>query len=463
MTKAPDNPTEDAKNPSRPYAVLVVGGGPAGLAAALALGRIGIDVALAAPPHRPTYQSGAASTFQSGGASSLQSSAASTLQSGAAAADRRTAALFGGSVELLRNLGVWDALAPVSAALSAIRIIDDTGGILKAPEVMFRASEAGLDAFGYNVPNAALVATLLEAARQPGSGVDVIETAGVATLTCGVHSVAAITREGRSITATLVAAADGRGSICRTAAGIGTRAGDYPLSAVVCSFEHTRPHRNVSTEFHRAVGPFTVVPMPGNTSSLVWVETPVEAQRLAALDDATMSAVIEVRLQGLLGSIRSISPRAAFALSGLTAATFAQNRVALIGEAGHVIPPIGAQGLNLGLRDAATLAQCVALARRDAADIGGPAVMQAFATARNADVTSRIWTIDLLNRSLISDLAPVQLARGAGLYALQMIGPLRRFLLREGIQPSHATPALMQPGGLERLRASLPVLASAAS
>ena len=103
--------------------------------------------------------------------------------------------------------------------------------------------------------------------------------------------------------------------------------------------------------------------------------------------------------------------------------------------------------MNLGLRDAATLAGCVAEAWHDKQDIGGPTVMAAFAKARAADVTSRIWTIDLLNRSLISELAPVQLARGAGLYALQAIGPLRRFLLREGIQPSHATPALMQPGG----------------
>ena len=408
---------------SRSDSVLVVGGGPAGLAAALALGHAGLAVTLAAPPHRPAYQTAGA------------------------ADDRRTAALFGGSIELLRNLGVWESLRNVSEPLSAIRIIDDTGGLLKAPEVVFRASDAGLDAFGYNVPNAALAAALLEAVRQPDSGVDVIETAAVETIACGADTVFATTREGRKLSASLLAAADGRGSICRSAAGIGTRTWTYPQSAVVCSFEHTRPHRNVSTEFHRNTGPFTVVPMPGNTSSLVWVETPEEAQRLAALDDAALTAAIEDRLQGLLGSVRAISPRAAFPLSGLTADTFAANRVALIGEAGHVIPPIGAQGLNLGLRDAATLAGCVAEAWHDKQDIGGPTVMAAFAKARAADVTSRIWTIDLLNRSLISELAPVQLARGAGLYALQAIGPLRRFLLREGIQPSHATPALMQPGG----------------
>jgi 2-octaprenyl-6-methoxyphenol hydroxylase len=417
--------------PPRIHDALVVGGGPAGLAAALSLGRIGLDVALAAPPHQPAYQSGGA------------------------ARDRRTAALFGGSVELLRNLGVWERLSAASEPLIAIRIIDDTGGLLKAPEVTFKASEAGLDAFGYNVPNAVLVDAMMAAACLPGSGVDVIETAGVQSLECGTHQVSAITREGRTLTSRLVAAADGRTSTCRLAAGIETSSWTYPQSAVVCSFEHTRPHRNVSTEFHRSAGPFTVVPMPGQSSSLVWVETPDEAQRLAALDDTAMISAIEHRLQGLLGNVRAITPRAAFPLSGLTAKTFGQNRVALIGEAGHVIPPIGAQGLNLGLRDGAVLADCVAEACKSSSDIGGPQVMTAYANARRADIASRIWTIDLLNRSLISELAPIQLARGAGLYALQSIGPLRRFLLREGIQPSHATPFLMVPGGLEQLRSAV--------
>ena len=414
---------------SRMHDVLVVGGGPAGLAAALALGRLGLDVVLAAPPHRPDYQSGGA------------------------AQDRRTAALFGGSVELMRNLGVWNSLSAASEPLSAIRIVDDTGGLLKAPEVLFSASEAGLEAFGYNVPNAALVSAMMTCARYPGSGVDVIETAGVLSLTCGSQHASAITHEGQTLVARLVAAADGRTSRCRSAAGIETRAWTYPQSAVVCSFEHTRPHRTISTEFHRSAGPFTVVPMPGHSSSLVWVETPDEAKRLAALDDTAMISAIEERLHGLLGTVRSITQRAAFPLSGLTAGTFAQNRVALIGEAGHVIPPIGAQGLNLGLRDSATLADCVAVALESSSDIGGPQVMAAYSDARRADVSSRIWTIDLLNRSLISDLAPIQLARGAGLYALQALGPLRRFLLREGIQPSHATPSLMQRGGLEHLHA----------
>ncbi|MEO7403112.1 MAG: FAD-dependent monooxygenase, partial [Burkholderiales bacterium] len=382
-----------------------------------------------APPHRPHYQMGGARD------------------------DRRTAALFGGSVELLRNLEVWNNLRDVSEPLTAIRIIDDTGGLMKAPEVLFKAGDAGLDAFGYNVPNAALVTALFEAARHPDSGIEVLETAGIVSLDCQAPRVRATTHEGLMIEADLVAAADGRNSICRQAAGITTRVWDYPQSAVVCSFEHSRPHRTVSTEFHRQSGPFTVVPMPGNASSLVWVETPQEAARLAGLVDIAMIANIEDRLQGLLGSVKEISQRAAFPLSGLTASTFAANRVALAGEAGHVIPPIGAQGLNLGLRDAATLADCVDAASRRSEDIGGSAVMSDYASARRADVTSRIWTMDLLNRSLITDFLPVQLARGAGLYALQALEPLRRYLLREGIQPSGSTPNLMKPGGGATYRA----------
>lgn len=410
------------------FDVIVAGGGPTGLAAAVALGRMGLTVALAAPPHRPSYQTGGA------------------------AADRRTAALFGGSVDLLRNLDVWDVLAPMSEPLMAIRIIDDTGGLMRAPEVVFKAREAGVEAFGYNVPNAAMVEALLEAARCPCSGVTVLDTAGISTLSFKDNCVLAHTQEGTLLSARLVAAADGRGSVCRAVAGIGTQSWTYPQSALVCSFEHSRPHRMISTEFHRPAGPFTVVPMPGLASSLVWVETAEETARLAALDDAEMIAAIETRLQGLLGTVRTVTPRAAFPLAGLTATVFAENRVALIGEAGHVIPPIGAQGLNLGLRDVAALADCIAAARQNGSDIGAPDVMSAYSAARRADVTSRIWTIDLLNRSLITDVSIVRLARGAGLYALQAFSPLRRLLLREGIQPSYATPALMQPGGLATLR-----------
>lgn len=405
------------------YSVAVVGGGPAGLATALGLGRAGADVLLAAPPHRPLGQT----------------------------PDTRTAALFAGSIELLKNVGAWDLVAPHSAPIGAIRIIDDTGALLRAPEVVFTASEVGRDVFGWNVPNSALVSALLTVAAEPGSGVRHLETAGIAQVEIVQDAARLTSREGDTFEARLVAGADGRNSICRAAAGIATRAWNYAQAAVVTSFRHTRPHGGISTEFHRPAGPFTVVPLPGFASSLVWVERPDEAQRLAALDDAAFREALEERLQGLLGTVGEIGSRTVFPLSGLTAEVFARNRVALIGEAGHVIPPIGAQGLNLGLRDAATLADCVAMAIADGRDPGGPQTLEAYSALRRADVTSRIATVDVLNRSLVSGLLPVHLARGFGIVALKAFGPLRRLAIREGLQPSGELPALLMPDGARLL------------
>lgn len=418
------------------HTAAVVGGGPAGLAAALALGRAGADVLLAAPPHRVAGKS----------------------------LDTRTAALFAGSIELLKNLGTWDLIAPHSAPIEAIRIIDDTGALLRAPEVLFKASEVGRDTFGWNVPNAALVSGLLSAASTPDSRVTVHETAGIAQVDIGPETAALTSQEGDTFDVRIVAGADGRNSICRAAAGIETRTWRYEQAAIVASFRHARPHHSISTEFHRPSGPLTTVPLPGLASSLVWVERPDEAQRLAALDDEAFRSALDERLQGLLGMIGEINPRAMFPLSGLTATTFGANRVALVGEAGHVIPPIGAQGLNLGLRDAATLADCVATALSEGRDPGGAQTLDAYSARRRADVTSRIATVDVLNRSLISGLVPVHLARGLGIVALHAFPPLRRLAIREGLQPSSELPDLLKPDGarLIQQRARLGARTSAA-
>jgi 2-octaprenyl-6-methoxyphenol hydroxylase len=401
------------------YGAAVVGGGPAGLAAALCLGRLGLVTALVGPAHRPA-----------GGDN-----------------DQRTAALFTGSVELLRNLGAWSDIRPESEPIEAIRIIDDTGALLRAPEVVFTAAEVGLDVFGANIPNRALVAGLRKAALSPGSNVVFVETDGVSRVEGGEASAILHLKEGGRIAAGLVAGADGRRSVCREGAQIGVRTWDYPQSALVCSFAHERPHKRISTEFHRPAGPCTTVPLPGNASSLVWVETRDEALRLAGLDEEAFRKELEARLQGLLGSVGTIGPRAVFPLSGLAAEAFARNRVALVGEAGHVVPPIGAQGLNLGLRDGAALADCVADALREGRDPGGAETLEAYGRARHSDVSSRIFGIDILNRSLISGWLPVHLARGLGLHALRAIGPLRRVLVREGLDHALAKPSLMQPGG----------------
>ena len=396
------------------YTCIVVGAGPAGLAAALSLAHAGAQVILSAqsPPI--------------GGST-----------------DTRTAALFTGSVALLDNLGVWPEVVTESAPLRAIRIIDDTGRLLRAPEVLFEAGEIGLDMFGWNVPNAALTAALWAAVRRHPA-VSIVETARVADVSIADDGVSITTAEGQRITAHLLAAADGRNSISRTAAGITTKNWPYDQAAIATRFTLSRPHHDVSREFHRTAGPLTTVPMPGLASSLVWVERPDVAERLTTLDDAGFRATLQERLQGLLGSVGEIGPRRMFPLSGLTADVFGQNRVALIGEAGHVIPPIGAQGLNLGLRDAAALADCVADAIADGEDIGGTSALQRYHDARQSDVEGRSFAVDALNRTLLSNLLPVSLARGLGLHVIQAVGPLKRALIQQGLEPPGARPRLMR-------------------
>ena len=395
---------------NKDYQAIVVGAGPAGLAAGLAFAHLGLHAAVVGPLSDPN--------------------------------DGRTAALFEGSIELLRRIGAWEILKDQSEPLKAIRLIDATGGMLRAPEVTFWAHEIGLDAFGYNVPTGGLTVALESVAAGRLSR---LPSAGVERIDIDDARARVVTREGTVLTAPLIAGADGRNSLARQAAHIETQRWAYPQAAVVATFSHSRDHQGISTELHRRCGPLTVVPMPGRASSLVWVDTPEEAARLAALSDDAFNSALKAHVGGLLGTMRDFSPRRVFPLSGQTAMVLGRNRVGLIGESGHIIPPIGAQGLNLSLRDGATLAELAADAAAAGKDPGAADVLAAYEAQRRRDVSARVWTIDLMNRSLLSEYLPVHLARGAGLLVLKAIGPLRHLVMREGISPSFAMPRLMHP------------------
>ncbi len=400
----------------------MVGTGPAGLAAALALADLGLRVAAVGPLPRTR--------------------------------DTRTAALFAGSVTLLENLGVGDVCRTAGEPIHGIRIIDDMGGLLRAPEVTFTAAEARARALRLQCAQRRPYRCPARPRRRPADADPDRRQRRPGDDARGRVDV--LLDDGRTLTAPLVVGADGRQSMCRQAAGIAVRSWTYEQSALVCTFSHQRPHGGISTEFHRPAGPLTVVPSPGRSSSLVWVERPAEVARLASLDSESLRAALDERLQGLLGGIGDIGPRASFPLSGMSAEAAGRSRVALVGEAVHVIPPIGAQGLNLGLRDAACIADCVADALAVGEDIGGPAVLEAYGRMRRTDVASRIWGIDLLNRTLLSQAPPVQALRGLGLHILKNVGPVRRLAIREGLAPSFIAPRLMQarPGsaGLDEAR-----------
>jgi 2-octaprenyl-6-methoxyphenol hydroxylase len=200
----------------------------------------------------------------------------------------------------------------------------------------------------------------------------------------------------------------------------------------------------MSTEFHTGQGPFTLVPLPGKHSSLVFVTDAGQADTIAALDDTALADELERRAHSILGKFTLEPGRGAFPLTVETARQFAGSRVALIGEAAHVLPPIGAQGLNLGLRDAATIAEIAVDARRAGDDMGAPAALARYDSQRRADVASRMLAVDLLNRTLLSDFLPVQGARQFGFLMLKALGPLRRAVMREGVTPALSQPRLMR-------------------
>jgi len=233
-----------------------------------------------------------------------------------------------------------------------------------------------------------------------------------------------------------VVGADGRHSLCREAAGIGVSRKALQQAALTFNITHTRPHHNVSTEFHTAHGPCVFVPLPGDRCSVVWVATPKEADRLSGLDDDALSAAAERQSHSIFGHVQVEPGRNLFPLAIERPHRYAQNRIALIGEAAHVVPPIGAQGLNLGLRDGIDIAAIVRTAHAAGEDLGAPRVLSRYGIARRSDILSRTFVIDFANRSLLSELLPVQSLRALGMHLIGSIGPLRRLAMREGLEPS---------------------------
>ena len=388
------------------FDVIVAGAGPVGLVSALLLDRVGLSVVVAGPE---------------------------------AASDGRTTALMRPAMELLDEIGVDMRVLETAAPLRTMRIIDGTKRLLRAAPATFSASEIGESEFGWNVTNAALMRAL---SRQMDARPSIRRIGkAVAHWTLSDEAATAGFEGGETVNARLVAAADGRNSPARAAAGIAT----YPLplrqTAMVLNFSHSRPHGDISTEFHTEAGPCTQVPRAGNRSSLVWVNRPERADALFALDDAALSAAVEERLASLLGAVQVEPGRQLYPLAAALPRRFADRRVMLVGEAAHIFPPIGAQGLNLGLRDAAELRD-VAVAHMS--DPGGTAAMSAYNGRRRLDIAARAGAVNMLNASLLSAFLPLQMARTFGLAAIARSAPIRSFFMREGMRPGSGMAGLLR-------------------
>ena len=375
----------------------VIGTGAAGALAALTLSRAGHDITLVGP-------------------------AIST-------SDKRTAAIMAPGLRLLHELGLLLTLEIDTAPLKVMQIIDGTKRLLRSPSVSFHAHEVGEDAFGRNIPNAVLNATLGKALAS--STVHMIE-GSVSKVDEKQNSVVLSLSNGATLEYEAIIGADGQNSLCRTAAGIATRETTLPQSALVGAFSHTKHHGFTSIEFHTETGPCTTVPLPGgHRSSFVWVLKPEQAAELSAKTPAEIAKALEARIASILGAVtidETIGTQV-WPLTGVLASKAAAGRIALIGEAAHRFPPIGAQGLNLTLRDIVEL-------RRVLAENSEPKTSFSFYAANRArDIQLRYASVMALNRSLLSDLLPVQAVRSVGLSILSRVPVLRGFVMREGMEP----------------------------
>lgn len=376
---------------------IVVGGGLSGVAAAVAVARAGLSVLHVAPKAPP---------------------------------DRRTSALMMPSIDYLRDAELLADPSSIGHPLVRIRIIDATNRLLRAPEALFDARESGHDAFGWNLPNTALMAAF-EAARTALPGLETREA-----LLRGIEASGDCWRltldDGTVAEAPLVVGADGKKSFIRAAGGFRTHEHDFTQAAIVADLELGRSLDGTSVEFHYPQGPFTLVPAGGNRANLVWIDDAEALRRTQAAGRDDLTAAVNAKAQRLFGRITLTTPAFVFPLSSISLDRAGANGIVLVGESAHAFPPIGAQGLNLGLRDVADLADVLAGIDRSPADWARSA-SETYATRREADLRRTGGMVDSLFRSLLSDFLPAQALRAGGLWALKLMPPLRRKAFEVGM------------------------------
>ena len=364
----------------------------------------------------------------------------------AAPYDGRASAIARGSAQILRGLGIWAGLEAGAQPILDIRVSDGRIGRGAAPFFLHYA-QADLDRgsagpLGYIVENRLIRQALYDrAAALPG--LTLAAPAALAALERGPAGVEARLESGQTIRAQVAVAADGRASALRRAAGIETTEWDYPQCGIVATIHHDEPHHGVAHEHFLPAGPFAMLPMtdapeatPGagaHRSSLVWTERRELVPEMLALPQAAFSAELQRRFGASLGSLREVGGRWSYPLSLMLAGRILDRRLALIGDAAHVIHPIAGQGLNLGLRDVAALAETLIDARRLGLDLGGASVLAGYPRWRRFDTLALAAVTDGLNRLFSNDMGPLRLARDLGLAAVNRAPPLKRLLMRHAM------------------------------
>ncbi len=387
--------------------ILIIGGGLIGLTLATAFGRAGLS-AIVVDREKPAHA--AADAF-----------------------DGRGSAIAWGSAQVLRGIGVWSGLEAQAEAIREIRVSDGNSLLF----LHYDHRELGPQPLGYIVENR-FIRRALYAGLATLDAVTLVAPQSVTTLERLATHVEARLQDGSLVRARLAIAADGRTSPSRAAAGIGVTQWNYDQTGIVCSIAHERPHHGVAHERFLPAGPFAVLPLPDSEtgvhrSSLVWTERADLAPSMMALPDDQFAAEIGLRFGDTLGRIGVAGPRWSYPLGLLQAETYIARRLALAGDAAHAIHPIAGQGLNLGLRDIAALAECIVDAHRLGLDIGAANVLERYQRWRRFDNIALMAVTDGLNRLFSTDLAPVRMVRDLGLGIVNGLPPLKRFFMRHAM------------------------------
>ena len=358
--------------------------------------------------------------------------------------DQRASTIAAGAKRLLTTLGVWDAVAPEAQAVSEMIVTDSrTSDPVRPVFLTFGGEIEGGEPFAHMVPNLAIVAALRDKAAE--LGLPIHQSAAAVSLTFTDQDARIETGDGRVFAASLVVAADGVRSGVRDMAGIKTQHWDYGQSGIVTTVAHERPHHGRAEEHFMPSGPFAILPLTGNRSSLVWTERTETANKLIAEDDFVFEAELERRFGHHLGALSVEGGRRAFPLGLTLARDFVKPRLALAGDAAHGIHPVAGQGLNLGFRDVAALAETIVEAHRLGLDIGSMAVLERYQTWRRFDTVRMGLTSDVLTRMFSNDFTPLRLVRDFGLGLVDRMPAMKRYFINQaaGI-PDASGPRLLR-------------------
>ncbi|PKP85402.1 MAG: 2-octaprenyl-6-methoxyphenyl hydroxylase [Alphaproteobacteria bacterium HGW-Alphaproteobacteria-2] len=401
--------------------VLIVGGGLNGPALALALAQAGFTVALV---DRLAHETRLDPGF-----------------------DGRAYALALASRRLFEALGLWPVLAPESQPILDIHVTDGRPGEGAAPWFLhFDHAEIEEGPMGHMLEDRHLRRVLL-ATMQAEPGIAQIAPAEVVVQEVGPAGVTLTLGDGRRLEGRVLVGADGRGSGTAARAGIARTGWDYGQTGLVCAVEHELPHGGCAHQFFMPAGPLAILPLKGNRSSIVWTERSALAAEVSAMSDADYLATLRPRFGDFLGAIRLAGARSSYPLSLSIAHSFVAPRLALLGDAAHGVHPIAGQGLNLGLRDVAALAEVLLEARRRGEDIGAADVLARYQRWRRWDAVSLALGMDAVNRLFSNDNPLLRAVRDLGLGAVNALPGVRRRFIREAAGLSGDVPRLMQGRG----------------